>query len=61
MNSHADEGFKLRITKAIEKFMPSKFNSSKWVGVQIGPVRTEKGNYLSRSEGVKGSEKKGLH
>ena len=61
MNSQADEGFKGRIMKAIEKFMPSKFNSSKWVGLEMGPAKTGKGNNLSFSEGVKKSEKKGLN
>jgi hypothetical protein len=55
MFSQADESFKSRIMNAIEKFMPSKFNSSKWVGVGVNPVKRGKGSNLSLSDGMKES------
>jgi uncharacterized protein YkuJ len=58
MFSRADESFKNRIMKAIEKFMPSKFNSSKWVGVGVGSIKRGAGNNMSLSDGMRDAEKK---
>jgi hypothetical protein len=38
--------------------MPSKFNSSKWVGVGVGSIKRGAGNNMSLSDGMRDAEKK---